>query len=139
MTFFRERKAIHFAAKPRGPLVREIIRSLRSTESAAVITTYFMAVGAVVTAPTLLTGLPPMTPGLVLALSGVVVTSVAGQWLLHHGLGFASATQGSLTAATSVLTAAGLEAALLGHHLPAQALLGACFMLGAIALAAHHS
>lgn len=110
-------------------------RHLRATENAWLITTYFMAVGAVLTTPALFLGLPPLSGSLLLALAGVVLTSVAGQWLLHQGLGFASATQGSLAAATSVVTAAGLEALLLGEHLSLQALLGACLTVSAVGLA----
>ena len=73
--------------------------------------------------------------GVVVALGLVVLTSVAGQWLLHHGLGFTSATQGSLAAATSVLTAAALEAALLGGQLSGGAVIGACLMIVAVGLA----
>jgi drug/metabolite transporter (DMT)-like permease len=111
-------------------------RQLRSSESAMLITTYFMAVGATLTAPTLLMGLPALSYGLLVALAGVVLTSVVGQVLLHQGLGFAPATQGSLAAATSVVTAAGLEAVWLGDHLSSNSLLGAAFMIGAVALAA---
>jgi drug/metabolite transporter (DMT)-like permease len=111
-------------------------RQLRSSESAMLITTHFMAVGATLTAPTLLMGLPALSYGLLVALAGVVLTSVAGQVLLHQGLGFAPATQGSLAAATSVVTAAGLEAVWLGSHLSSSSLLGAVFMIGAVALAA---
>lgn len=111
-------------------------RQLRATESALLITTYFMAVGAVLTAPALLSGLPPFSPGLITALAGVVLTSVAGQLLLHQGLGFAPATQGSLAAATSVLTAAAAEALWLGEHLDHHSLVGAAIMLCAVGLAA---
>jgi drug/metabolite transporter (DMT)-like permease len=110
-------------------------RHLRTTESASLITTYFMAVGVAVTAPGLLLGLPHVSVPLLLALAGVVLTSVAGQWLLHHGLGFASATQGSLAAATSVVTAAVLQAVVLGEHLGRDALIGGCLMFVAIGLA----
>jgi drug/metabolite transporter (DMT)-like permease len=111
-------------------------RHLRRTETAAVITTWFMAVGVVLTAPALALGLPPPSPALALALVGVVLSSVAGQWLLHHGLGYVSVARGSLTAATSVITAATLEATLLGQRLGSHAVAGACCMLAAIALAA---
>jgi len=110
-------------------------RHLRRTEGATVITTWFMAVGAVVTAPALAAGLPPLTLPLVLALAGVVVTSVAGQWLLHHGLGFISVARGSLMAATSVITAATLEATVLGQVPGPHVLVGACCMIVAVALA----
>lgn len=111
-------------------------RQLRSSESALLITTYFMAVGAAVSAPALLLGLPAVSPGLLVALAGVVLTSAGGQVLLHQGLGFAPATQGSLAAATSVVTAAVLEALWLGEHLSPSSLLGAAFMLAAVSLAA---
>ncbi len=110
-------------------------RHLRASENAFLITTYFMGVGVAFTAPMLLRGLPPLSPALVLALAGVVVTSVGGQILLHHGLGFTAATQGSLAATTSVITAAVLEAAWLGEHLNRHALFGACFIVAAIGLA----
>lgn len=109
-------------------------RHLRATENASLITVYFMAVGALLTGPGLLMGLPAPTQSLVVAVIGVILTSVGGQWLLHQGLGFASATQGSLAAATSVVTAAGLEALLLGEHLSRSALVGACFMIVAVGL-----
>jgi drug/metabolite transporter (DMT)-like permease len=111
-------------------------RQLRASETALLITTYFMAVGAVLTAPALLLGLPPLSAGLLLVLAGVVLSSVAGQLLLHQGLGFAPATQGSLAAAISVVTAAVLSALWLGEQLSQQSLLGACFMLAAVGLAA---
>jgi drug/metabolite transporter (DMT)-like permease len=110
-------------------------RHLRASEDASLITTYFMAVGAVLTAPALLAGLPPFSPALSLALLGVVLTSVGGQWLLHHGLGYTTAAQGSLTAATSVLSAALLETAVTGQHLSAHSLLGAALMIAAVGLA----
>ncbi len=110
-------------------------RHLRRTESASVITTWFMAVGMVVTAPALASGLPAPSVPLALALVGVIVTSVAGQWLLHHGLGFISVARGSLMAATSVITAAVLEAIVLGQNLGTHVLVGACCMIAAVALA----
>jgi drug/metabolite transporter (DMT)-like permease len=94
-----------------------------------------MGVGMVVTAPTLALGLPAPSATLVLALAGVIVTSVAGQWLLHHGLGYISVARGSLMAATSVITATVLEAIVLGEHVGAHVLVGACCMIAAVALA----
>lgn len=114
-------------------------RELRSSEGALLITTYFMAVGTVLTAPTVLFGVPSLSSGLVVALVGVVVTSVTGQVLLHQGLGFAEATQGSLAAATSVVTAALLEAMFLGEHLSARSVIGAGCMLAAVSLAVRRS
>lgn len=111
-------------------------RHLRATEEATLITTYFMFVGATITAPALLTGVPLLSPSLMMALGGVILTSVAGQWLLHHGLGFTSATQGSLTAATCVVSASLFEAVFLGQVLSAHTLLGAGFMIAAVGLAA---
>ena len=55
--------------------------------------------------------------------------------LLHQGLGFAPATQGSLAAATSVVTASALEALVVGEHLTLHSLFGACFMIVAVGLA----
>ncbi|MFI5398446.1 MAG: DMT family transporter [Candidatus Binatia bacterium] len=113
-------------------------RQLRITESALLITTYFMAVGAALTAPSLLLGAPTLSPGLLVALAGVVLTSVGGQVLLHQGLGFAPAIQGSLAATISVATAAAAEAFWLGEHLSRQSMLGAVIMLLAVGLAASH-
>lgn len=114
-------------------------RHLRRTENASLITTYFMAVGAVVTAPSLLAGVPPLTAPLVLALVGVILTSVAGQWLLHHGLGFSSAARASLVAATSVVTATSLEALVLGQTLSRHALVGGGLMGAAIWMASERT
>lgn len=111
-------------------------RHLRLTETAYLVTTYFMAVGALCTAPAMLGGLPDISPSLAATLSGVVLASVAGQYLLHEGLGFAPAIQASLAAATSTLSAAVLETAWLGEHLSAQTLVGAGLMAAAVALAA---
>lgn len=109
-------------------------RRLRGSETAVLITTYFMAVGAGVTAPALLSGVPPVPAPLAAALAGVVLTSVAGQWLLHHGLGFTTATRGSVAAATSVVTAAGLEALVFGGGIGIRLVLGAVCTVGAVAL-----
>jgi len=111
-------------------------RHLRLVESAFLVTTYFMAVGAVVTAPALFGGLPSMSATLATALLGVVLTSVGGQYLLHQGLGFAPATQASLAAATSTVSAAVFEALVLGDGLSAHTLAGAVLMVLAVALAA---
>jgi drug/metabolite transporter (DMT)-like permease len=94
-----------------------------------------MAIGAVVTAPVLLSGLPMPSAPAALALAGIVLTSVSGQWLLHHGLGFVTAARASIVAATSVFTAAGLEALLLGQSLGPHVLVGACCMIAAVGLA----
>jgi drug/metabolite transporter (DMT)-like permease len=111
-------------------------RRLRLVESAFLVTTYFMAVGTVFTAPALLVGLPTLTPVLAITLIGVVLTSVTGQYLLHQGLGFAPATQASLAAATSTLSAAVFEALWFGEHLSIHTLAGAGLMVTAVALAA---
>ena len=71
-----------------------------------------------------------------MALAGLILSSVCGQLLLHQGLGFAPATQGSLAAATSILTAAIAEALWLGEHLSHQGMAGAAVMLLAVGLAA---
>jgi drug/metabolite transporter (DMT)-like permease len=113
--------------------------ALRRTESASLITVWFMAVGAAVTVPSMLADLPPITPRLALALVALVVTSTGGQWLLHHGLGYVSATVGSLAAATSIVTATVLEGVLLGESVDAQVLLGGLLMLTAVGLAARPS
>jgi drug/metabolite transporter (DMT)-like permease len=111
-------------------------RYLRTTESALLITTYFMAVGAVLTLPSLAGGLPPVTITLALALAGTILTSVAGQFLLHHGLGFTGAIQGSITCATTVVSTAAFEALFLGETLGPQALAGAALFVAAVALVA---
>jgi drug/metabolite transporter (DMT)-like permease len=111
-------------------------RHLRNTESALRITTWFMAVGMVLSGPWLLTGLPHFTPTLSLALAATIVTSVGGQFLLHQGLGFTTATQGSLAAATTVVTSALLEALFLGSSLTAGMLAGGGLLIAAVALAA---
>jgi drug/metabolite transporter (DMT)-like permease len=108
---------------------------LRRSEGASLITIWFMAVGALLTAPAFLAGMPAWSPPLTLALAGVVVTSATGQWLLHHGLGFVSATAGSLAAATGVLTTAVLESVLLGQRLPGRVIAGGLLMLAAVGLA----
>ena len=111
-------------------------RQLRLVESAFLVTTYFMAVGTLFTAPALLGGLPTVSPELATALVGVVLTSVAGQYLLHQGLGFAPATQASLAVATSTVSAAVFETLWLGERLSTHTLAGAALMVAAVALAA---
>ncbi len=111
-------------------------RYLRHSEDATAITLYFMAIGTAVTSPALLLPAPRLSPRLGFALAAVVVTSATGQWLLHQGLGYASATQGSLAAATSVVTAAAIGTAALGEPLRPETLLAACLLLAAVALAA---
>jgi drug/metabolite transporter (DMT)-like permease len=109
-------------------------RHLRGSEEASLITTYFMGVGAILTAPALMGGLPPATPLLLIALSGVVLTSVGGQWLLHHGLGYTSAAQGSLAAATTVVSAALFEGLVLDIYPSLHTLVGATLMIVAVGL-----
>jgi len=109
---------------------------LRRTESAYLVTTYFMGVGVVLTSPAMLLGIPDWTIGLVAALLAVVLTSVAAQTLLHMGLGHASATQASLAAATSVVSTSVFEAVFLGEHLGFGAIVGAVLLIGAVTLAA---
>jgi drug/metabolite transporter (DMT)-like permease len=110
-------------------------QQLRRSEDAAKITTWFMGVGMLVTAPALLHGLPAIGSATVWLLAAVVLTSVLAQWLLHHGLGFTSASQGSLAAATSVFLATAVEALTLGTVPSLRTLGGAALMLGAVALA----
>ena len=109
--------------------------TLRRTESATLITVYFMGIGSVILAPSLLTGPPPWSAALVVTLVAVIVTAAAGQWLLHHGLGFTTPVAGSLAAATSILTASGFEALVIGEHVPARVALAAVFMVSAVGLA----
>jgi drug/metabolite transporter (DMT)-like permease len=108
---------------------------LRRSESASLVTIWFMAVGALMTGPAFLLGLPSWSPALAVTLLGVVLTSAAGQWLLHHGLGFVSAPTGSLAAATGVVTTAVLEAVVLGQRLPARVAAGGLLMLAAVGMA----
>ena len=108
---------------------------LRRTESASVVTIWFMAVGAVLTAPAFLGGGPVWSASLIWALVGVVLTSTAGQWLLHHGLGHVSARPAALAGATSVLTAAVLEGLLLGSAPGGAVIVGGLLMLAAVWLA----
>ena len=110
-------------------------RLLRTKESALLITTYFMATGTLLSAPALFLGMPPFTPSLCIALTGVVVTSVVAQWLIHHGLGFTTATLGSLTAATSIVSASLFEAVFLGDYPRTTTLVGACLLIAAVGLA----
>lgn len=109
--------------------------ALRRSESATLITVYFMAIGSVLLAPSLLAGLPAPSTALVLALAAVVVTSAMGQWLLHHGLGFTSPIVGSLAAATSVVTAAAFEAVAIGEHVPARVAVAGAIMVAGVGLA----
>jgi drug/metabolite transporter (DMT)-like permease len=95
-----------------------------------------MGVGALLTAPSLLAGLPHLSPSLLGWLLAIVLTSVAAQYLLHQGLGFAPATQASLATATSTLSAVVFESLWLGEHLGAHALAGAALMVIAVGLAA---
>jgi drug/metabolite transporter (DMT)-like permease len=111
-------------------------RQLRKVESALLVTTYFMVVGTLFTLPAMFSGLPRISPALAAILLGVVLTSVAGQYLLHQGLGFAPAIQASLAAATSTVSAAVLEAVWLGERLSAHTLAGGALMVVAVALAA---
>jgi drug/metabolite transporter (DMT)-like permease len=111
-------------------------RQLRLVESAFLVTTYFMAVGALLTAPSLLGGLSPISPAIAAILLAIVLTSVTAQYLLHQGLGFAPATQASLAAATSTLSAALFENLWLGERLSPHTLAGAALMVVAVALAA---
>lgn len=111
-------------------------RHLRASESAFLITTYFMAVGAILTLPSLMQGMPHLTPTLLAALAGTILTSVGGQFLLHHGLGFTGAIQGSITCASTVVSTAVFEALFLGETLGAHALIGAALFVSAVALVA---
>ena len=109
--------------------------ALRRTESATLITVYFMAIGSVLLAPSLLWGLPRPSIELGAALTAMIVTAAAGQWLLHHGLGFTSAIAGSLAATTSIVTASGLEALTIGEHVPARVVLAGVLMVSGVGLA----
>jgi DME family drug/metabolite transporter len=108
---------------------------LRRTESATLVTIYFMGVGGLLLAPSFYTGLPPMSAELVAALVGVVLTSTLGQWLLHHGLGFTSVVAGSLAAATSVVTAAAVEAITMGERPALRVVLAGIVMVAGVGLA----
>lgn len=110
-------------------------RHLRASEDAWLITTWFMGIGTLMSAPALLLSPPEIQATTLLPLAGVVLSSVAGQWLVHHGLGFTPASVGSLAAATSVLSATVCEAVFLGETLPPQAWMGAALMVAAVGLA----
>lgn len=110
-------------------------RRLRSLESASVITMWFMLTGALVTAPSLFLGTPAWSPSLCVGLLLVATTSVAGQWLLHHGLGFTTAAQGSLAAATSIVSSGVLEHWWFGTTVSGHIVLGGALMVTAVALA----
>ena len=109
--------------------------TLRRTEEATLITVYFMAVGAVATAPALLLDLPPLSAGLATALAGVVGFSTLGQWLLHHGLGHTAAVTASLIAATSIVTATVAEGAIFGTRISPQVGVAGLLMMIAVGLA----
>lgn len=111
-------------------------RQLRLTETTLVVTAHFMAVGAVVTAPSIFSGLAPVSPATLAALAGIVLTSLGGQLLLHEGLGFVPAAEGSLAAATSVAVAALLQAVWLGERLGRESLVGAALIVAAVAVTA---
>ncbi|MBI3786265.1 MAG: DMT family transporter [Deltaproteobacteria bacterium] len=110
-------------------------RHLRASEDALLITTYFMGVGAALTFPSMIFGVHVPSLFLLVLLVGVVATSVTAQWLLHHGLGFTSATQGSLAAATSTFSAAAFEALALHAYPGSHTLIGAGFMILAVGMA----
>lgn len=110
-------------------------RHLRHSENASLITTYFMAVGTLCTAPSLLAGVPSLGTTSIVAVVVVVLTSVAAQWLLHHALGFVSAAGASLVAATGVLTATVLEALWFGEAMHVDTVVGGACMIAAIGLA----
>jgi drug/metabolite transporter (DMT)-like permease len=114
-------------------------RQLRAREGATVITTWFMLTGAVLTAPSLLAPWPAPSWALAGALAAMVVASTAGQWLLHHGLGFTTAAQGSVAAATSIVTAAALERVWFGGALRGHLVAGGACIVAAVALAASAS
>lgn len=111
-------------------------RQLRLTETTFVVTTHFMAVGTLATAPALLGGVAPLTPTTIAVLVGVILSSLGGQILLHEGLGFMPAAEGSLAATTSLLVATGLQAAWLGEQLGRESFFGATLIVAAVAVAA---
>jgi len=112
------------------------IRHLRRTESAVLVTTYFMGLGTLFTAPALIGHWPSLSGTVLLALAGTILASLAAQLLLHQGLGFAGATQGSLAAATSVVSAAAFEAIFLGKGIAPSMLLGGTLLVLAMGIAA---
>ncbi len=114
-------------------------RHLRSSEDAWLITTYFMGIGAIVALPFWLATPPQPSSAMWLPLAGVVLTSVASQWLVHHGLGYTSASLGSLAAATSVISATACEALFLGESMSPRAWLGGAAMIVAVGFAIRRS
>lgn len=112
------------------------VSQLRKSESATLIATWFMGVAVVMASPAVLLGFPSFSWRLAWSLGGVILTSAGGQWLLHHGLGFTTATSGSLAAATSVITAAVLGAVVLGEPIGPNLGGAAVLMIVAVWLAA---
>lgn len=107
-------------------------RHLRRIESASLITTWFMAVGVIVTAPSLLLGLPPFSLRLVLALAATTVASLAGQWLMHHALGRVEAARAGLVLMGNVVAATVLEALWFGEPVAAHRVVGGVIVIAAV-------
>jgi drug/metabolite transporter (DMT)-like permease len=107
-------------------------RHLRRVESASLITTWFMAVGVIVTAPSLLFGLPPFSLRLVLALGATIIASLVGQWLMHHALGRVEAARAGLVLMGNVVAATLLEALWFGEPVAAHRVIGGVIVIAAV-------
>jgi len=107
-------------------------RHLRRIESASLITTWFMAVGTVLTAPALLFGLPPLSARLLAALAVTIVSSLSGQWLMHQALGRVEAARAGLVLMGNVVAATLLEALWYAEPVPLHRVLGGAVVVAAV-------
>jgi drug/metabolite transporter (DMT)-like permease len=109
-------------------------RHLRRLESASLITTWFMAVGMLMTAPALLVGLPPLSASLMAALAVTIVASLAGQWLMHHALGRVEAARVGLFLMGNVVAATVFEALWFAEPVAPHRMVGGAVVIAAVAL-----
>jgi drug/metabolite transporter (DMT)-like permease len=107
-------------------------RHLRRIESASLITTWFMAVGMLLTAPAILGGLPAFTPALAATLAVTIVSSLAGQWLMHSALGRVEAARAGLFLMGNVVAATLLEAAWFAEPVALHRVLGGAIVVAAV-------
>lgn len=109
-------------------------RALRQLESASLITTWFMAVGVVVTAPALLSGLPNASSRLLAALAATIAFSLSGQWLVHQALGRVEAAKAGLLLMGTVVVATVAEALWFTEPIGLRRIAGGAVVLLAIRL-----
>jgi drug/metabolite transporter (DMT)-like permease len=107
-------------------------RHLRRIEGASLITTWFMAVGMLVTAPSLLVGLPSFTPSLVAALAVTIVASLTGQWLMHQALGRVEAARAGLLLMGNVVAATLFESMWYAQPVAAHSVIGGAIVVAAV-------